>query len=193
MATRPRCVLEVHFPHGPITNAFACPASFPMAAARHSPQRQPASEQSSALVSLAISATLTGLCRCFLLVYRLISFAGPDPSGSVGPSRLVSAASRPIRRLPDPTALRSYRTAATDLSLYSGWMVNLTTMKITTASAISACGAAFPVLRRWIRLGLTEARFVAEPTNQPWAVVPRLTGPTNRSTVAREIRTAVEP
>ncbi|MDW5327133.1 IS630 family transposase [Plantactinospora sp. KLBMP9567] len=47
------------------------------------------------------------------LVCRLISFAGPDPSGSPGPSQLCRRCSHPPRRLPDQAAPNSHPAAAT--------------------------------------------------------------------------------
>jgi hypothetical protein len=47
------------------------------------------------------------------LVCRLVSLAGPGPSGSTEPSRLCQRCFHPLRRLPDRTALSSYRAAAT--------------------------------------------------------------------------------
>ena len=48
---------------------------------------------------------LTGLQTLVPRVHLLVSLAGPAPSGSAGPSRVVRAASHPPRRSPDQAAL----------------------------------------------------------------------------------------
>ncbi len=112
-----------------LASSFA-PAASPRLRRRPSPwpprrHAKPASE-SSVLPLLAARALHPGpyppdLSRCHAygafalvpLVCRLVSLAGPGPSGSTEPSRLCQRCFHPLRRLPDRTALSTYRAAAT--------------------------------------------------------------------------------